>query len=328
MNLLSKKRRLVLQAGVGSLLGLPLPSYSQGAYPNRPIKIIVPFPPGNTIDIVARLVQGRMSSVLGQSVIVENISGAGGRIGMAAVARANPDGYTIGAGQSGTLWVQPHTTKDSQFDAAKDLVRIALTARNFNVLVRTNNTPFNTLPEMIAWAKANPGKLTLGTNGEGGFPHLWFEDLAKQAGFTFNFIPYKGATQVATDLVSGQIMVAADGVSAMVPFINSNQIKLVAVTSEARAPQFPNTPTVAETIPNFLAVGEFGFVGPAKMAPEHIRILNNAINTAIQSPEVREKLPGLGLTPVVQSAEYFEQVFAKQYERFGNIVKAIGYQPK
>ena len=328
MNLLSKKRRLILQAGAGSLLGFPLTSFSQGSYPNRPIKIIVPFPPGNTIDIVARLVQGKMSSVLGQSVIVENISGAGGRIGMAAVARANPDGYTIGAGQSGTLWVQPHTTKDSQFDVSKDLVRIALTARNFNVLVRNNNTPFNTLPEMISWAKANPGQLTLGTNGEGGFPHLWFEDLAKQAGFTFTFVPYKGATQVATDLVSGQIMVAADGVSAMAPFINNNQIKLVAVTSEARAPQFPNVPTVAETIPDFSAIGEFGFVGPAKMSPEHIRILNNAINTAIQSPEVRDKLPGLGLTPVVQSAEYFEQVFTKQYERFGGIVKAIGYQPK
>ena len=328
MNLLSKKRRLILQAGVGGLVGLSLPSYAQGAYPNRPIKIIVPFPPGNTIDIVARLVQGRMASVLGQSVIVENISGAGGRIGMAAVARANPDGYTIGAGQSGTLWVQPHTTKDSQFDASKDLCRIALTARNFNVLVRTNNAPFNTLPEMIAWAKANPGQLTLGTNGEGGFPHLWFEDLAKQAGIKFTFVPYKGATQVATDLVSGQIMVAADGVSAMVPFINNNQIKLVAVTSEARAPQFPNTPTVAETIPDFSAIGEFGFVGPAKMSPDHIRILNNAINTAIQSPEVREKLPGLGLTPVIQSPEYFEQVFTKQYDRFGNIVKAIGYQPK
>ena len=123
-------------------------------------------------------------------------------------------------------------------------------------------------------------------------------------------------------------MVAADGVSAMVPFINSNQIKLVAVTSEARAPQFPNTPTVSETIPNFLAVGEFGFVGPAKMAPEHIRILTNPITEAIHSPEVRDKLPGLGLTPVTQSPEFFEQVFAKQYERFGNIVKAIGYQPK
>lgn len=328
MNFLSKKRRLILQAGVGSLLGLPLPTFAQGAYPNRPIKIIVPFPPGNSIDIMVRLVQGKMASILGQSIIVENIAGAGGRIGTAAIVRANPDGYTIGAGQSGTLWVQPHTTKDMQYDVPKDLVRIALTVRNFNVLVRTNNAPFNTLPEMIAWAKANPGMLTLGTNGEGGFPHLWFEDLAKQAGFKFTFVPYKGATQVATDLVSGQIMVAADGISAMVPFINNNQIKLMAITSETRSPQFPNTPTVAETIPDFAAAGEFGFVGPAKMSPDHIRILNNAINTAIQSPEVREKLPGLGLTLIAQPPEFFEQVFTKQYERFGNIVKSIGYQPK
>lgn len=328
----SKTRRLILQvgavAGVSGLVTNPLTILAQEKYPNKPIRILVPFPPGNTIDILVRLVQNKLSALLGQTLIVENISGAGGRIGTAAVVRANPDGYTIGAGQSGTLWVQPNTTKDPQYNVSKDLVRIALTVRNYNVLVRYNNTPFNTLPEMIAWAKANPGKLTCGTNGEGGFPHLWFEELAKMAGFTFTYVPYKGATQVATDLVAGQIMVAGDGVSAMLPFINNNQMKLVAVTNETRVPQFPNTPTVAETLPGFVANGDFGFVGPAKMSPEHIRILNKAINEAILSPEVQERLPGLGLVAIAQPPEYFEQVFQKQYERFANIVKAIGYVPK
>lgn len=332
MQKVSQKRRLMIQAGasagVSSLMVGPLSVFAQAGYPNKPIKILVPFPPGNSIDIMTRLIQPKLSSILGQSVIVENISGAGGRIGTAAVARANPDGYTIGAGQSGTLWVQPHTTKDSQFDASKDLVRIALSFRNFNVLVKTNNTPFNTLPEMITWAKANPGKLTCGTNGEGGFPHLWFEDLAKQAGFKFNYIPYKGATQVATDLVAGQIMVAADGVSAMLPFITNNQIKLMAVTNESRVSQFPNTPTVAETLPGFAANGEFGYIGPAKMSPEHVRIINKAINEAVLSPEVQERLSGLGLTAITQPPEHFEQVFKRQYDRFGAVVKAIGYEPK
>jgi tripartite-type tricarboxylate transporter receptor subunit TctC len=329
---ISKKRRLLIQTGLttglGGLLGTPFSLFAQAGYPNKPIKILVPFPPGNSIDIMVRLIQPKLTSILGQSIIVENISGAGGRIGTGAIVRANPDGYTFGAGQSGTLWVQPQTNKDMQYDVTKDLVRIALSFRNFNVLVRTNNTPFNTLAEMIRWAKENPGRLTYGSNGEGGFPHLWFEDLAKQAGFKFSYIPYKGATQVATDLVSGQIMVAGDGVSAMLPFITNNQIKLVAITNETRVEQFPNTPTVAETIPGFVANGEFGFVGPVKMSPEHVRILNKAINEAVLSPEIQERLLGLGLTSISQPPEHFEQVFKTQYERFGSVLRAIGYQPK
>ncbi|MFZ9372164.1 MAG: Bug family tripartite tricarboxylate transporter substrate binding protein, partial [Limnohabitans sp.] len=175
---------------------------------------------------------------------------------------------------------------------------------------------------------ANPGKLTYGSNGEGGFPHLWFEEMAKLAGLKFTYVPYKGAAQVATDLISGQIMVAGDGVSAMVPYINNNQMKLVAVTNESRVSQFPDAPTVAEALPGFAANGEFGYVGPAKMQPEHVRVLNKAINDAIMSPEIQARLPGLGLTAIAQSPEFFEQVFRSQYERFGNIIKSIGYQPK
>ncbi|MEY2622544.1 MAG: hypothetical protein RIT26_2364 [Pseudomonadota bacterium] len=324
----SIRRRRVIQAGMASSLAWAPWVQAQGTYPNRPIKILVPFPPGNTIDIMVRLLQNHMAASLGQSIVVENIGGAGGRIGTAAIVRANPDGYTIGAGQSGTLWVQPHTTKDASYDVVKDLTRIALTVRNFNVLVRNNQTPFGNLSELISWARANPGKLTYGSNGEGGFPHLWFEDMAKQAGIKFTFVPYKGAAQVATDLISGQIMLAGDGVSAMVPYINSQQMKLVAVTSDSRVSQFPDAPAIAESIPGFNAIGEFGYVGPSRMQPEHVRVLNKAINDAITSPEIQARLPGLGLTSVAQAPEFFEQVFKTQYERFGNLIRAIGYQPK
>jgi tripartite-type tricarboxylate transporter receptor subunit TctC len=325
---LNQRRKVLRAAGAAAMLASPSWAWSQGAYPNRPIKILVPFPPGNTIDIMVRMLQNPMAASLWQSIVVENIGGAGGRIGTAAIVRANPDGYTIGAGQSGTLWVQPHTTKDASYDVAKDLTRIALTVRNFNVLVRNNNTPFNNLTEMISWARMNPGKLNYGSNGEGGFPHLWFEEMAKLAGIKFTYVPYKGAAQVATDLISGQIMVAGDGVSAMVPYINSNQMKLVAVTNETRVSQFPDAPAIAESLPGFAANGEFGYVGPAKMQIEHVRVLNKAINDAIMSADVQARLPGLGLTAIAQSPEFFEQVFRTQYERFGNIIKSIGYQPK
>ncbi|MDI9330546.1 MAG: tripartite tricarboxylate transporter substrate binding protein [Alphaproteobacteria bacterium] len=289
---LNQRRKVLRAAGAAAMLAAPSWAWSQGAYPNRPIKILVPFPPGNTIDIMARMLQIPMAASLGQSIVVENIGGAGGRIGTAAIVRANPDGYTIGAGQSGTLWVQPHTTKDPSYDVTKDLTRIALTVRNFNVLVRNNNTPFNNLAEMIAWSRSNPGKLTYGSNGEGGFPHLWFEEMAKLAGIKFTYVPYKGAAQVATDLISGQIMVAGDGVSAMVPYINNNQMKLLAVTNEARVSQFPDAPAIAESLPGFAANGDFGYVGPAKMQPEHVRVLNKAINDAIMSSEGQARLPG------------------------------------
>jgi tripartite-type tricarboxylate transporter receptor subunit TctC len=328
MNQLKQRRAVIKGLTASAILGPSMFVCAQSNWPDRPIRVIVPFPPGNTIDIAVRLLQTGMSARLGQPIIVENVVGAGGRIGTAATIKAKPDGYTIGAVQSGTIIVQPHTTKNLGYDVTKDLVRVALSVRNFNVLVTNNNVPFKTLPELISWAKANPGKLTYGSNGEGGFPHLWFEDLAKRAGITFTHVPYKGATQIATDLISGQIMAAGDGVSAMSPFIKANQLTLLNVTNLTRVSQFPNVPTVSETVPNFVANGDFGFAAPANTPSEIIKKLNAAINGAVEAPEVVERLPGLGLVGIAQSPEYFEAIFKREYTRFGEIVKSVGYQPK
>lgn len=207
-----------------------------GSFPNKPIKIIIPFPPGNTTDLMARLISPKLSERLGQQVIVENRPGASGMLGLDLVAKSTPDGYTIGAGQGGNLVVLPHTSKNMPYDALKDFSPIAVSTTNYLVVVGSTGAPFKTLPEMISWARANPGKLTVATNGEGGFPHLIFEHLRMMGNFSFNHIPYKGSAQIATDIIGGQVLAGVDGVTGLTPHIKSGRINLLAVTSKNRAP--------------------------------------------------------------------------------------------
>lgn len=185
---------------------------------------------------MARLIAPKLSERLGQQVIVENRPGASGMLGLDLVAKSTPDGYTIGAGQGGNLVVLPHTSKSIPYDALKDFSPIAVSTTNYLVVVASTGAPFKTLPEMISWAKANPGKLTVATNGEGGFPHLIFEHLRMMGNFSFNHIPYKGSAQIATDIIGGQVLAGVDGVTGLTPHIKSGRINLLAVTSKNRAP--------------------------------------------------------------------------------------------
>ena len=201
-------------------------------YPSKPIKIIVPFPPGTTVDTQSRLIGPKLTERLGQPVIVENRLGASGMLGMDVVAKAAPDGYTLAAGQGGNLCVLPHTSKNVPYDALKDFAAIALTTTNYLTIYANAGAPFKTLPEMIAYAKSHPGKVTVATNGEGGFPHLAFEHLRLMAGFTYNHIPYKGSAQIGIDVMGGQVLMAIDGVGGAMPAIRSGKVNLLAVTSK------------------------------------------------------------------------------------------------
>lgn len=205
--------RRALIAGMAASGLLPATRAWAQAWPQRPIKIIIPFPPGNTLDIMSRLIQPKLAELLGQPVIVENMAGASGQLGLSAVARAAPDGYTIGGGQGGTLTTLPHTTKKLSYDPLKDFVPIAVSTTNFLGIAANLDAPFKTIPEMIAYAKANPGKLTVATNGEGGFPHLAMEDLRIKAGFTYTHVPYKGSGPILNDLIGGQVQATFDGIT-------------------------------------------------------------------------------------------------------------------
>lgn len=322
-----KLKTVVCLVAAAALLAMAAGVQAQ-AYPTKPIKIIVPFPPGNTVDIMSRLIAPKMSERLGQPVIVENRPGASGMLGLDLLVKSAPDGYTFGAGQGGNLCVLPHTSKNVPYDALKDFSPIALSTTNFLVIVANNSQPFKTLPEMIAYAKANPGKLTVATNGEGGFPHLGFEDLRLMAGFKYNYIPYKGSAQILTDLIGGQIQVAMDGVMAPSPHIKSGRIILLAPTGKSRPALWPDKPTAGETVPGYSSAGWFGFIGPAGMPREIVGKLNEEINRAMKSPDVADKMVAGGMAVVAESPKYFEEVIKRDHAKYGKLVRDIGFKPQ
>jgi tripartite-type tricarboxylate transporter receptor subunit TctC len=297
-------------------------------YPSKPIRIVIPFPPGNTTDIMTRLIAPRMSERLGQPVIVENKPGASGMLGLEQVAKSPADGYTIACVQGGNMVVLPHTSKNIPYDPLKDFVPIAVSTTNYLAIVANPNAPFKTIGEMVAYAKANPGKLTVATNGEGGFPHLAFENLRTMGGFTYTHIPYKGSAAIATDVIGGQVMVGIDGITGMTPHIKSGRLRLLATTGKERAALWPDTPAAAEDVPGYDSGGWFGYAAPAKTPREIILRLNEEINRAMRAPDVAGKLETAGLIIRTESPEFFADVLKADYEKYGRLVKAIGFVPQ
>jgi tripartite-type tricarboxylate transporter receptor subunit TctC len=298
------------------------------AYPNKPIKVIVPYPPGDAGDIMARLISTKLTERLGQPVVVENRAGASGQIGLEVAAHAAPDGYTIAVGQGGNLVVAPHTYKKLPYDPLKDFVPVALLATNYLAIVANLDAPFKTIAEMVVWAKANPGRLTLATNGEGGFPHLAFESLRTMAGFTFTHVPYKGASQILTDIMGGQVQTGIGAYTSMSSQVLSGRVRLLAVTNPVRVPNKPDLPTVAETVPGYDSRGWFGYIAPAGTPRDIVQKLNEEINRAMKQPDVAEKLVAAGLIIVAESPEYFGEVIRSDYAKYGKLVKDIGFQPQ
>ena len=298
------------------------------AYPTKTIKIIVPFPPGNTMDIMSRLIAPKMQERLGQPVIVENRPGASGMLGLDVVVKSPPDGYTIGAGQGGNLCVLPHTSKNVPYNALKDFSPIAISTTNYLVLIANKDQPFKTLPEMIAYAKANPGKLTMASNGEGGFPHLAFEHLRLMAGFTYNGIPYKGSAQICTDVIGGQVQVGILGAAVPTPHIKAGRLTLLAPTGKERAAFWPEKPTAGEAVPGYASGGWFGYVAPAGTPKAIITKLNEEINRAMKSPDVVEKIKATGQNVVAEPVKHAEDVVKGDYEKYGKLVRDIGFKPQ
>jgi tripartite-type tricarboxylate transporter receptor subunit TctC len=306
---------------------LPAWTYAQ-TYPAKTLRIIIPFPPGNTMDIMTRLIAPRLTERLGQNVIVDNRSGAAGQLGLDIAAKSPPDGYTIAGGQGGNLVVQPHTYKKLPYDAIKDFAPIAMGATNFLVLVVHPATQFKTTKDLIAYARANPGRLSMASNGEGGFPHMTIELLREQAGFHYLHVPYKGSADIATQLIGGHVDAAIDGVSGLVPHIRSGKLRLLGVTVAKRVPQFPDTPTIAESLPGYESSGWFGWVAPANTPRDIVVKLNQEINRAMSLPDVKEKMIALGLTVVNESPEFFANAIRSDYEKYGKLIKAIKFQPQ
>jgi tripartite-type tricarboxylate transporter receptor subunit TctC len=309
------------------LLAFSLSAHAQN-FPSRPIRVIVPYPPGDAADILARLIGPKVSERLGQQMVVENRPGASGQIGMALLKDAAADGYNIGIGQGGNMVVAPHTYKKLQYEPLKDFVPVALLATNYLAVVATASAPFKDAKEMVTWAKRNPGKLTLGTNGEGSFPHLAFEHFAAMAGFKFQHVPYKGAAAIATDVIGGQIMLGTGSYTSLSPHVNAGRVKLIGVTNDVKVPNKPELPLLADAAPGYDSRGWFGYVAPVGTPKEIVNRLNEEINRAMRQPDVADKMVAAGLIIVTEPPEFFGRILKTDYEKYGNLAKSIGFKPQ
>ena len=298
------------------------------SWPNKPIKIIIPFPPGDSIDLTTRMIAPKLTEILGQPIIVENVVGGSGSIGIANLVRSNPDGYTFASAQTGNLIVLPNTLKSVKYNPLKDLEPIALISTNFQGIVATPNAPFNNLREMIAYAKANPKTLTVATNGEGGYPFLTFEDLRLRAGFDYIHVPYKGSVQVTTDVMGGQVQVGILGMATFVPQIQAGKLKLLGITAASNPPTWPDAQLASQVISGFNATGWFGYVAPAGTPLEIVQKMNSAINVAMSQKEVVEKLRGMELYVQGNTSNYFKEVIEADFVRYSKLIQSIGLKPQ
>jgi tripartite-type tricarboxylate transporter receptor subunit TctC len=317
-----------LSLSVLAVIASLAPPLNAEPYPNKPIRIIIPFPPGDSLDTMSRLIAPKLLERLGQGIVVDNRVGAAGQLGLELGARAAPDGYTLVGGQGGNLVVQPHTYKKLPYRPLTDFAPVANSTRNFLALVTSPSAPFKSVKELVAYAKANPGKLTMASNGEGGFPHMSLEMMRTMAGFEYLHVPYKGSGQIMTELMSGRVDATILGIGSLTPFIKSGRIRLIAVTSPTRQEQYPDTPAIAEALPGYDSRGWFGYLAPARTPKPIVDLLNREINRAMTSPDVKEKLEAIGLTVINESPEQFAQTLKSDYEKYGKLIKAINFQPQ
>ena len=294
---------------------------AQDAWPAKTIKIIAPVQPGGGVDLVARLVADRLGKVLGQSIIVENMSGGGGIVGSQAAARAAPDGYTLMLGYVGTHGTNPALRK-LPYDAIKDFTPIAMVGGTPNILVVNPAVPANNLKEFIAYAKANPNTVSYGSAGQGTLTHLAMEQLKEEAGINVAHAPYRGIGPALTDLLGAQTQAVFPGLAAALPHINAGKLRPLAITGAARHPLMPNVPTLAELgYTGFDGVQWYGIVGPAKMPPALVKRLNTEINKLIVAPELKEKLSGEALEPMPMSPEQFGEYMKNDIAKWEKLVK-------
>ena len=297
-------------------------------YPSKTIRVIVPAAPGDSCDTLARLVGAKTAERLGQQLAIDNRVGAGGQLGLELIAKAPSDGYTIGCGQGGNMIILPLALKKVPYDTMKDFSPIALMASNFLALSVHPSVPFKSTRELITYAKANPGKLAFGTIGEGTFLHFATELLSKEAGFTYLHVPFKGVSNIFTDIIGGRIDATLNSFVAVQPHMMSGRLKVLGVARAQRAPNYPNIPTIAESVPGYASGGWFGFIAPAGMAREQIAILNREMNAAMKQPDVREKMLAYGLEIHTEPPEFFTQTIRGDFEKWGKLARDIGFKPQ
>jgi tripartite-type tricarboxylate transporter receptor subunit TctC len=305
----------------------PAASVAQ-SYPSKPIRWIVPFAPGGPTDSFSRPVAQKLSELLGQPVVVENIPGAGASIGMDRVAKSPPDGYTIGLATTGTHAINPHLYTKLPHNTLKDFTPLTLAVRYVNILVVHPSVPANTVAELVAYAKANPGKVTFGSAGNGASNHLSGEVLKHLTGAPMTHVPYRGSAPALTDVLGGTITFMFDILVTLQPHIQGGRVRALAVTSDKRSSFAPDIPTMAESgIKGFSEAGSdlwFGIVGPAGLPKPVVEKLNAKLIEAMRAPEVAQRVNAQAFEQWTSTPEEFAKVIRVDHEKWGKIVKASG----
>jgi tripartite-type tricarboxylate transporter receptor subunit TctC len=316
-------RRLFIVMMAGWLVATQ-PAYAQ-TWPNRPIRMVVPFPAAGTTDIVARAVAAEIGKSLGQQVIVDNRPGAGGNIGSDLVAKAAPDGYTIVMGTVGTHAINVTLYSKLPYDAVKDFAPVTLVASVPNVLEVNPSLPVNTVGELIAYAKANPGKLNFASSGNGTSIHLSGELFKSMTGIQMLHIPYKGSAPAITDLIAGQANLMFDNLPSSIGHIKGGQLRAIAVTTLTRSPALPDVPTINESgVPGYEASSWFGVLAPAGTPKEIVGRLHDEIVKALKTPALRKNLQNQGAEPVGDTPEEFAAHIQSEIAKWAKVVKQSG----
>ena len=319
------KRRNLLQAA-SALSLLPTLGHAQAAYPNNPIRYIVPVVAGGGSDMVGRTVTERWGALLKQTFIVDNQAGGGGVIACQAAARAAPDGYTLLQGYVATHGTSPATRK-VPYDPIKDHTPIGMIGATPNVLVVNASLPVRNLQEFVAYVKANPGRLSYGSAGQGSLTHLTMELFKQQINSFMVHIPYRGVALAFTDLIGGQTQAMFPGLAAAVPHMKSGRVRALAVTGPNRHPQYKDIPTLDESgFKGFDAQQWYGVVGPAGMPAPIVKQLNDTLATVLKSPDLRDKLSIEAIEPITMSPEQFGAFIKAEIGRWSAIAKARNIQ--
>jgi len=291
-------------------------------YPNHAVKIVVPFAPGGSTDVVARILADKLQGELKQPFVVENRPGAGGNIGADLVAKSNPDGYTLLMGTTGVLAINNYLYKEMPFDPQRDFAPVSYTSLITNILVVNPNVPAKNVQELVALAKSKPGELTFASSGAGSSTHLSAELFKSMTGTDIVHVPYKGSSQAITDLMSGQVTMLVDNAPSSLPFVQQGKLRALGVTSLKRMPNLPDVPTIDEAgVKGYESLSWSGIVAPAATPKPVIAKLNAAIERILAMPDVKKRFADLGVDPVGGPPDAFAQHIRRESEKWGRVVK-------
>ena len=318
---------MIAALGIGLCVGLCTVEARSDSYPSRPIKIIVPTPPGGPVDAVARVLAHALSPIVGQGVIVDNRAGAGNTIGSKEAALAEPDGYTLLFSSASGLVIAPMLHRQAGYDPITSYEPIALVAESSNILVVNPSVPAKSVPELVAYAKANPGKVNFSSGGVGVLPHLIGEMFKARAGIDIVHVPYRGGGPSIADVMGGQVELTFEGTSVLLPLIQAGKLRALAVTSAKRVPQLPDVPTMIESgFPGFSSTSWTGLLAPSKTPPAIIANLNAQVNLALKSPEFTAALAAISSEPIGGPPQALTDVIKADVAKWAPIVNSLHLQ--